>query len=57
MTFLSSVGQFDHAGDFSRNGTLICEEYIRKTFPYVIGGDIFVVDGKVHFWGLYVLLA
>lgn len=42
----------DHAGDFSRNGTLICEEYIRKTFPYVIGGDIFVVDGKVHFWGL-----
>ena len=42
----------DHASDFSRNGTLICDEYIRKTFPYVIGGDIFVVDGKVHIWGL-----
>lgn len=41
-----------HAGEFSRNGTLICEEYIRKTFPHVIGGDIFVVDGEVRFWGL-----
>lgn len=41
-----------HAREFSRNGILICEEYIRKTFPYVIGGDIFVVDGEVRFWGL-----
>ena len=41
-----------HAREFSRNGTLICEEYIRKTFPHVIGGDIFVVDGEVRFWGL-----
>ena len=41
-----------HAGDFSRNGTLICEEYIRKSFPHVIGGDIFVVGGEVRFWGL-----
>ena len=41
-----------HAGDFSRNGTLICEEYIRKSFPHVVGGDIFVVGGEVRFWGL-----
>ena len=41
-----------HAGDFSRNGVLICEEYIRKSFPHVVGGDIFVVDGQVRFWGL-----
>ena len=41
-----------YAGEFSRNGTLICEEYIRKSFPRVIGGDIFVVDGEVRFWGL-----
>ncbi len=41
-----------HAAEFSRNGVLICEEYIRKTFPHVIGGDIFVVDGEVRFWGL-----
>ena len=53
LTDLSELSRaIDHARDFSRNGTLICEEYIRKTFPYVIGGDIFVVDGKVHFWGL-----
>ena len=50
---LSGIGRaIEHASEFSRNGTLICEEYIRKTFPYVIGGDIFVVDGKVLFWGL-----
>ena len=41
-----------HAGDFSRKGTLICEEYIRKSFPHVVGGDIFVVGGEVRFWGL-----
>lgn len=41
-----------HAAGFSRNGTLIAEEYIRATFPRVIGGDVFVVDGKVRFWGL-----
>lgn len=41
-----------NAKRFSRNGKLIAEEYIRASFPYVIGGDIFVVDGKVRFWGL-----
>ena len=50
---LSGLGDaIAHAGGFSRNGTLICEEYIRKSFPHVIGGDIFVVDGEVRFWGL-----
>lgn len=37
---------------FSRNGLLLAEEYIEATFPRVIGGDIFVVDGQVRFWGL-----
>jgi biotin carboxylase len=41
-----------HASDFSRNGVLICEEFIQKTFPAVIGGDIFVIGGQVVFWGL-----
>ena len=41
-----------HASEFSRNGILICEEYIRKSFPHVIGGDVFVLDGEVCFWGL-----
>lgn len=40
------------AASFSRNGRLIAEEYIRRGFPDVIGGDVFVVDGEVRFWGL-----
>ena len=50
---LSGLGTaIAHASEFSRNGTLICEEYIRKSFPHMIGGDIFVVEGEVKFWGL-----
>jgi len=41
-----------HAREFSRNGTLVLEEYIRAGFPRVIGGDVFVVRGWVTFWGL-----
>ena len=40
------------AGSFSRNRTLVLEEFIEAVFPRVIGGDIFVVDGRVAFWGL-----
>ena len=40
------------AGEFSRNKVLVLEEYIRSGFPRVIGGDVFVVDGEVRFWGL-----
>lgn len=36
----------------SRNGILIAEQYINQSFPYVIGGDVFVVEGEVVFWGL-----
>lgn len=43
---------FAHARAFSRNGVLVLEEYIRSSFPRVIGGDVFVVDGEVRFWGL-----
>lgn len=42
----------EHASAFSRNGVLICEEYIERSFPNVIGGDIFVRNGKIEFWGL-----
>lgn len=41
-----------HAREFSRNGTLVLEEYIRPGFPRVIGGDVFVVRGRVTFWGI-----
>ena len=40
------------AREFSRNGVLVLEEYIESVFPRVIGGDVFVVDGNVSFWGL-----
>lgn len=40
------------ARPFSRNGTLVLEEYIRSSFPRVVGGDVFVVGGEVRFWGL-----
>ncbi len=45
-------GAFERAARAGRNGVLIAEEYIEPAFPHVIGGDIFVVDGKVRFWGL-----
>ena len=40
------------AFSFSRAHRIIVEEFIEKKHPYLIGGDIFVSDGKVIFWGL-----
>lgn len=40
------------ANEFSRNKILVLEEYIRAGFPRVIGGDVFVANGEVRFWGL-----
>lgn len=42
----------DFAFSFSRGHRVIVEEFIEKKHPYLIGGDIFVVDGKVALWGL-----
>lgn len=39
------------ADSYSRNKVLLVEEYIQRGFPSVIGGDIFVWDGKVVFYG------
>lgn len=41
----------EYASVFSRNGVLIAEEYIRRGFPYVIGGDIFIEDGNISLFG------
>lgn len=41
----------DWANSYSRNKILIVEEYIRRGFPHVIGGDIFVWDGKIVLYG------
>lgn len=40
------------AFSFSRGRRIIIEEFIEKDHPYLIGGDIFVIDGKVCLWGL-----
>ena len=42
----------DFAFSFSRGHRIIVEEFIEKKHPYLIGGDIFVLDGKVMLWGL-----
>ncbi|MBE6283189.1 MAG: ATP-grasp domain-containing protein [Mediterranea massiliensis] len=41
----------DWADSYSRNKVLIVEEFISRGFPYVIGGDIFVWNGKIVLYG------
>lgn len=40
-----------HADSYSRNKILIVEEFIELGYPSVIGGDIFVVNGKIKLFG------
>lgn len=42
----------EFAFSFSRIHRIIIEEFIEKNHKYLIGGDIFVVDGKIVQWGL-----
>ena len=39
------------ADEYSRNKILLIEEFIQRSYPYVIGGDIFVWDGKIVLYG------
>lgn len=43
---------FEKALNNSRDKKVIIEEFIEKDHDYVIGGDCFVLNGKVEFWGL-----
>lgn len=45
------TGAISHADSYSRNKVLIAEEFIERGFPYVIGGDIFVEDGRIILFG------
>lgn len=48
-----NVGEaLEFAFSFSRSKRIIIEEFIEKNHPYLIGGDLFVVDGKISMWGL-----
>lgn len=40
------------AFSFSRCHRIIVERFIEKKHPYLIGGDIFIEDGKIVLWGL-----
>lgn len=55
ITILNSWAGFEdavaYADGFSRNKILLVEEYIERGYPAVIGGDIFVWDGKVVLFG------
>lgn len=42
----------DFAFSYSRSHRIIVEEFIEKKHKYLIGGDIFVNNGKVVLWGL-----
>lgn len=42
----------DFAFSFSRSKRIIIEEFIEKNHPYLIGGDVFIVNGKIVLWGL-----
>lgn len=42
----------EFAFSFSRCHRIIVEEFVEKKHPYLVGGDIFVIDGEVVLWGL-----
>lgn len=46
------VEALKYAQKYSRNHTLIIEEFIERDHPYVIEAEIFALDGEVVSWGL-----
>ena len=44
-------GAFEYATLHSKSKKVIIEEFIEKSHEYQIGGDVFVKDGKVAFYG------
>lgn len=56
VSVVRSRHSFEHAVEIaraiSRNGILVVEEYLEKEYPHVVGGDVFVIDGQIEFWGL-----
>lgn len=55
VSVLNDLTNFDRAIEwanlYSRNKILIVEEFISRGFPYVIGGDIFVSNGRIVLFG------
>lgn len=46
------VESLAYAKEYSRNGTLIVEEFIVRDHPHIIEAEIFAIEGKVVSWGL-----
>ena len=42
----------NYAFSYSRCKRIVVEEFVEKKHPYLVGGDIFVSDGKIILWGL-----
>ena len=42
----------EFAFSFSRCHRVIVEHFIEKKHPYLLGGDVFIEDGKIVLWGL-----
>lgn len=49
---LDIVQALEFAFQFSRSHRVIVESFIEKKHPYLVGGDIFIIDGKIVLWGL-----
>lgn len=56
VTVVRSADRYEqavrYAFSYSRSHTVIMEDYIENAYPYLVGGDIFVSDGKITLYGL-----
>lgn len=56
VTVVRSTEEFEEAVNFafsfSRGKRIIVEEFIEKKHEYLIGGDVFIENGKIILWGL-----
>lgn len=43
---------YKRAESYSRGGRIIVEEFIDRDHEFMVGGDCFVINGKVVYWGL-----
>lgn len=56
VTVVRNDGEFraaiEKAAGFTRCKRIICEKFIEMDHKYLIGGDIFISNGKITIWGL-----
>lgn len=51
-SFSKVLSAAEAAFKYSRTHKIIVEDYIKREHPYLIGGDVFVLHGKIVQWGL-----